>query len=1564
MTTDTIASNIDQTVTLASGGPYGNPVTVASGVTVGAADGVEVYQTDWAIRNEGTIGDPGAPSTIGVYFYKAGGTVVNDGNIQGSQSGISQSGDSTHAITIDNTGAITGTTGPGVALAAAGGVVTNETGGFIYGVHGVSLSAGGSVTNQSGAEIAGSYSGIFDNNGALTADNAGDIHGSAYGIKLIHGGTITNEAGGTITGKGAGVEVAFAAGTVINAGLIEGTSYFAGIDLFSGGSVTNQAGGTIYGHSVGVRVDNGSSTIDNLGTITGIYFGIQTGGTSSTVENAGTISGATDSVYLAASTNRLIIDPGAVFNGAIAVNASGTNTLELGSGAAAGTLYGIDATHYAHFQTVTIDSGATWDIGDISPFETIQNAGTVGLNSNTGLQLDDGALVINTGAIYGVEEGIWVSGAAGSVDNSGLITASGNGTVGDGVYLENGGSVTNETGGTIAGAEYGVRVAYAGTVINDGSIAGTGESGVFLEDGGAITNAAGATITGKFFGVDAGGAATIDNAGTITATTNSHGQGVGLNDGGRLTNESTGLIEGKYAGVSGYQGATVINHGSIASTNGSDPHAAGVNLGGGATLINDGTVSGYSGVYSLGSSGDTVTNEAGGVIAGDAYGIDTNVFSGPGTIDNAGTITGTSAKGIFLVHGGTVTNAATGTISGHDAGVGGFGDGSLSVGNAGTIQATLYGVDLSAADNTLNNTGLIVGGTGARFGGDATTVNNSGTIHGTYVNDLSYGVKIYAATSGSLVNEAGGTIIGAYGVTFLGANATLENAGTIEGNGYDAVQMFGTVTNRLIIDPGAVFEGTVVAGTSGTSANIIELASSAGEGALYGLGSKYTGFQTVTIDSGAHWVIGTIRAAETILNAGTVGYASPYGGDYGVGLGSLGGSITNEAGGTIQGYYKGIQSLGGGVTVANAGLIESTRGYGVYVRESNSGVAISNASGGTISGHSAGIYIVGAAGTVDNSGHIIATAGYGVVINTDYSGSSVTNEAGGTIQGGIGVVLEGHGGGTVANYGAVTATGGAAVAFSQGSGVLINGSAGTLTGGTVNSGAGVFAAYAPNISVNNAGTIESGSTGTHGAGVYFFHDTHGTIVNTGLIEGLRGIFTNGDTTIDNAGTIVGTGGVAVEMDGTGVNLVILHAGAVFDGKVIAHVASAASTIELASGASTGTLSGLGSEYVGFQTVAIDSGATWDVEGAVSGFSGVTIQGFTRHDTIDLTNLTFDAGDRVDLNQVTDVLTVKDSSGDTLASIHLAGNFAGDFFHLADDGYGHTLMTEDTTPCYLKGTLIRTADGDVPVERLRIGHWVITTTGEALPIKWIGRRSYRDWLAVGNEDVQPILFKAGSIDDGIPARNLHVSPEHAMFIDGVLVPARHLVNGASIVKVEGMEEIDYFHLEFDRHVVIFAEDAPAESFVDDDSRMLFHNADEYRRLYPDEPPRHRAEFCAPRVEDGPALAALHQALATRAQHLRADGAAAPWGRRGKIEVATSRLIAGWAFSGADAGPVPLAVLVNGAVIGRVIADRYRPDLKAAGIGNGRHGFRFALPKGLAADVAHLIEVRREVDWSLL
>lgn len=154
-------------------------------------------------------------------------------------------------------------------------------------------------------------------------------------------------------------------------------------------------------------------------------------------------------------------------------------------------------------------------------------------------------------------------------------------------------------------------------------------------------------------------------------------------------------------------------------------------------------------------------------------------------------------------------------------------------------------------------------------------------------------------------------------------------------------------------------------------------------------------------------------------------------------------------------------------------------------------------------------------------------------------------------------------------------------------------------------------------------------------------------------------------------------------------------------------------------------------------------------------------------------------------------------------------------------------------CFGRGTLVRTPHGEVPVEDLTIGELVTTTSG-ALPVRWVGRRTIRKNAAASwHPSVLPIRVARFAIDDQTPRRDLYLSQGHCLFIDGVLIPVKHLVNESSIAvdhDAAVLEAIEYFCVELDTHQVIFAEGTAAETFRHDGGRIAWDNLGEYQALY--------------------------------------------------------------------------------------------------------------------------------------
>jgi hypothetical protein len=171
------------------------------------------------------------------------------------------------------------------------------------------------------------------------------------------------------------------------------------------------------------------------------------------------------------------------------------------------------------------------------------------------------------------------------------------------------------------------------------------------------------------------------------------------------------------------------------------------------------------------------------------------------------------------------------------------------------------------------------------------------------------------------------------------------------------------------------------------------------------------------------------------------------------------------------------------------------------------------------------------------------------------------------------------------------------------------------------------------------------------------------------------------------------------------------------------------------------------------------------------------------------------------------------SGGTAAPLSLAvlGDYASDAFTVTP-GTTDTIVT--VVPCFAAGTRILTARGEVAVEALRVEDRLPVRGGAIRRVLWCG----------GTRDaaVRPVRVAAGAFGPGEPARDLYLSPDHAVLVDDVLVPVRRLLNGGSVARV-ARESVTYYHVQLPEHAAIFAEGLAAESYLDTGNRAQFAEA---------------------------------------------------------------------------------------------------------------------------------------------
>lgn len=186
------------------------------------------------------------------------------------------------------------------------------------------------------------------------------------------------------------------------------------------------------------------------------------------------------------------------------------------------------------------------------------------------------------------------------------------------------------------------------------------------------------------------------------------------------------------------------------------------------------------------------------------------------------------------------------------------------------------------------------------------------------------------------------------------------------------------------------------------------------------------------------------------------------------------------------------------------------------------------------------------------------------------------------------------------------------------------------------------------------------------------------------------------------------------------------------------------------------------------------------------------------------------------------------------------------------------------PCFLKHTQILTRTGYRPVEDLKAGDEILTLNHGWQPVRWIGHKEIQPRPHGGFAFSEyPIRITRDAFGTGLPARDLWVSPDHAVFFRDHLIPAKYLVNGVTVTRDSGVEKIVYYHVLLNRHAVIFSEALPTESYVPAENQDFFENAD----AIPDALAKDIScqigpmmNDCHPRTSQGPAVETARAYLA--------------------------------------------------------------------------------------------------------
>ena len=1049
-----------------------------------------------------------------------------------------------------------------------------------------------------------------------------------------------------------------------------------------------------------------------------------------------------------------------------------------------------------------------------------------------------------------------------------------------GAFNSPGNWVSGDANGIVNGvpgpSDTGVNV--AGTVTGDGTIG-------YLE---ALT----ATFTGS---ISAGsivfvgqGAAQGDTLSATDVFSVANGASLSATGGAVLNGPSAG-VGFEDSGTVGLTGGSKINTGTLNAFGDLEVTDGTVT----ATDFTAGTLSGGSSTLNIGAAG-TVNDTLG--VLGIAAGASVTAALDGGTWSNGELIVGSAGNVTF-----TVSNGASLTADGSYAvfpGAPALFVGSRSASDVSTMTITGSKVTVTGeAAVGAESTATVTFGTGGEM--DVSGVLNAGASAG--------GVGSLDVSGGSALLKVGGD--GSIGVAgkaqlSIGSGDTATFGGLLDVGGQQGGN--GTLSVGGSLD----VTGNATIGDAGTASVTVATSSTFSVGAALDVGAGSGGNGTVSLDTGGVLDIGA-GSNVTVGDAGT-GSLDVNGGTLGITTGNI--VIANVAASTGDMSVEKTQiTTSGNITVGQAGAatLSVNQGGGI------AGITLAIGSGfnsngsfaldGTGSTADVNILTDGASGTgslqVTNKGLLTATgnatlasqgtavqqtASIGTkgslvvagVLDVAKAGNAIlTVDTNGLVQ--APTVLVGDTAGATGTLALSGASGGVASTLQYGT-LLAVGKSGTgslsitrgamVTASATHTGTveiGVSSGSVGNVLVSGASaelaaallTVGGGKSAAGGSGTLAI-GAGGTVAADAATIWSTGVVTLSGGTLDpdpitNQGSISGFGTLAGAVNNTG-SITASGGTLVLTGSV-----DGAGALGVTSGARLDLR-----QAVTATTTLAMVGGTLEVD-TLAGMLG-TIENFAAGEAIVLSGVTADGG-----TLSAGVLTLTDA-GATVGTLALGGIAGTTTFTVTNSGG----TTDVTVACFAAGTRIATPDGTRPVEQLRPGDAVRLADGSVAEVRWVGARAVRCEAHPAPRAVWPFRVRTGAFGANLPARDLWLSPDHAVFVAGVLIPIRCLATEGGIEQVP-MARVSYHHLELDRHDVLLAEGLPCESFLDTGNRAAFAGAGQPTHLHADFAARvWDADACAPIAVAGPDVAAVLRRVRQRARR-QARGA----GRDQSLSVAS-------------------------------------------------------------------------------